>query len=41
MVFNDELRRIAGVGDLYTIGLDGVYVLGMDAFFDAQEDKED
>ena len=41
MVFNDQLRRIAGVGDLYTIGLDGVYVLGMDAFFDAQQDKEE
>jgi hypothetical protein len=41
MIFNDQLRRVAGVGDLYTIGFDGVNVLGMDAFFDAQQDKEE
>jgi hypothetical protein len=29
LVFNDQLSGIAGVGNLYTIGLDGVNVLSM------------
>jgi hypothetical protein len=40
MVLDDELCGIAGVGDLYTIGFDGVDVLGMEGLFQAQKDKE-
>jgi hypothetical protein len=40
MIFDDQLCGIAGVGDLYTIGFDSVYVLGMECFFQAQENKE-
>jgi hypothetical protein len=36
MIFNDQFRRIAGVRDLYTIGFDGVNVLGMEGFINAQ-----
>jgi hypothetical protein len=37
MVLNDQLRCITGVGDLYTIGFDGVnvWLLGVEGFFDA------
>jgi hypothetical protein len=40
MVLNDQFGSITGVGDLYTTGFDGVNVLGMEGFFQAQEDKE-
>jgi hypothetical protein len=41
MVFNDELCRITSVRDLYTIGFDGVNVLGLQGLFDAKQDKEE
>jgi hypothetical protein len=41
MVFNDELRRVTGVGDLYTIGFDGVHVLGMKGFFQAHKHQDE
>src|SRR5689334_22700992 len=41
MVLNDQLCSIAGVGDLYTIGFDGVNVLGMKSLFQAQECEEE
>jgi hypothetical protein len=41
MVLYDQLSGIAGVGDLYTIGFDGVNVLGMKGFFQAQECEEE
>ena len=41
IIFNDQLRSIPGVGDLYTIGFDGVDVLGMEGFFDAKQHKEE
>jgi hypothetical protein len=40
MVLDDQLCSIAGVGDLYTIGFDGVDVLGMKGFFQAKKDKK-
>jgi hypothetical protein len=40
VVLNDQLSGIAGVGDLYTIGFDSLYVLGMDGLFQAQECEE-
>jgi hypothetical protein len=43
MVFYDQLSCIAGVGDLYTIGFDGVdvWLLGMQGIPDAQKRKEE
>jgi hypothetical protein len=40
MVLYDQLCGIAGVGDLYAIGFDGVDVLGMEGLFQAQECEE-
>jgi hypothetical protein len=41
MALYDQLCCIAGVSDLYTIGFDGVDVLGMKGFVQAQECEEE
>jgi hypothetical protein len=41
MILDDQLRRIAAVSDLYTIGFDGVDVLGVERFTQAQKRKEE
>jgi hypothetical protein len=40
MVLDDQFCGIAGVGDLYTIGFDGVHVLGLEGLFQAQKDEK-
>ncbi|WP_242674984.1 hypothetical protein [Niastella populi] len=41
MVLDDQLCGIAGVGDLYTIGFDGVDVLCPHSFSNTNQRKEE